>query len=375
MNMPVYLPKTRASWTVEAVTITAKAYKTKREFKLANKPAYTAALRHGIIDELFDNKYSAWTIDKAIEVAQGYTTRADLKRECQYAYKILLKAGMLDSLLAPQRRAHTEQSLAAEAIKYESRADWSRNDASAYERCLDRFPHILAKYLPVVSTFNTREMVYIWKVKELDNIYKIGITSKSLASTRLDSVAAAASLTVELSSIVETASYYAAVKLEAKLKSIGVTHNFNEKFNGYTEFRRFSEEDLAQAESLLWEAKWQNRFIRLAGEIASWSKELTKVGAVLVANTNRFVSEGYNGEDPNGVTHAEINALQNARYDGKMTMFVTRAPCSHCADAIVQDGRVTKLVVRLSDNSGKWEKSVEAGIAALVASGVEVTHI
>ena len=106
--------------------------------------------------------------------------------------------------------------------------------------------------------------------------------------------------------------------------------------------------------------KWTNRFISLAREVASWSKDTTKVGAVIVTMDGDPVSFGYNGF-PRGVkesperlmrpakyqytVHAERNAIYLARSGLKNTiMFVTHKPCPECAKAIAQSG-IMHLVV------------------------------
>jgi dCMP deaminase len=81
--------------------------------------------------------------------------------------------------------------------------------------------------------------------------------------------------------------------------------------------------------------KWDERFVRIAQEVASWSKDPgTKVGAVLV-NDKRILATGYNGF-PSGISdslerymerevklaytvHAEVNALLNAARNGAET--------------------------------------------------------
>lgn len=75
--------------------------------------------------------------------------------------------------------------------------------------------------------------------------------------------------------------------------------------------------------------KWDYRFLRLAREVASWSKDpSTQVGAVLVSPDKRKIFHGYNGfpsrmedkpewyEDRNEkysrIIHAEKNAILNS---------------------------------------------------------------
>lgn len=100
--------------------------------------------------------------------------------------------------------------------------------------------------------------------------------------------------------------------------------------------------------------KWIQRFLRLAAEVATWSKDgSTKAGAVIIPPDQRGISYGYNGY-PKGVednpeddrdtrclqtVHAELNAILNAKKDLKgHYMFCTHPPCPECAKAIIQVG-------------------------------------
>lgn len=107
--------------------------------------------------------------------------------------------------------------------------------------------------------------------------------------------------------------------------------------------------------------KWASRMLKLAQEVASWSKdESTKVGAVITTEEGAPVSWGFNGmamgindsvrerhERPmkyRWMCHAERNAMDLAPrpLDG-CVMFVTFSPCSSCAQSIIQ--RKIKTVV------------------------------
>ena len=89
--------------------------------------------------------------------------------------------------------------------------------------------------------------------------------------------------------------------------------------------------------------KWDERFMKLAEHVASWSKDpSTKVGAVIVDEQHRIVSLGSNGF-PKGiaddtrlddrakkyeiVVHAEINAILFANKPvGNCTLYVYPLP-------------------------------------------------
>ena len=104
--------------------------------------------------------------------------------------------------------------------------------------------------------------------------------------------------------------------------------------------------------------KWDLRFLKIAHEVKSWSKDpSTKCGCVLVKD-RRVIATGYNGFPANisdsldryanrdfklaAVVHAEKNALFNAAKNGATTegstAYVTLHPCSQCAAALIQAG-------------------------------------
>lgn len=138
--------------------------------------------------------------------------------------------------------------------------------------------------------------------------------------------------------------------------------------------------------------KWDLRFLRLACEISSWSKDpSTKVGAVLTRDTNRIVSQGYNGfeeydEDKeedyldrdikySKIIHAEINCLNRSDTGVSHCTLYTYpfSPCSECAKIIAKRGisRVVSLVPS-KDILSRWEDSIRMSNQILILSDIEV---
>lgn len=112
-------------------------------------------------------------------------------------------------------------------------------------------------------------------------------------------------------------------------------------------------------------AKWDARFLRLAREVSTWSKDRsTQVGAVIVDDDKTPGPYGFNGfprfvddeaEDRHQrpskyrwTEHAERNAIFNAARIGMRLkgciMYVTHVPCAECARAIIQVG-IREVVV------------------------------
>ena len=115
--------------------------------------------------------------------------------------------------------------------------------------------------------------------------------------------------------------------------------------------------------------KWNKRFLRVAREVSSWSKDgKHRVGAVLVNESNRIVSTGYNGPPSNvrgvickdgQVVHAEANCIVNAAQSLKgCTIYVYPfMPCSRCAGLLIQSG-VKKIVTLDQGISKKWNPEI-----------------
>jgi dCMP deaminase len=138
--------------------------------------------------------------------------------------------------------------------------------------------------------------------------------------------------------------------------------------------------------------KWDERFIRLAFEVASWSKDPgTKVGAVLV-DDRRIIATGYNGFPQNiedtierysnrelklaYTVHAEVNAILNAAKNGaktkNSTLYVTFPPCVNCATSVVQAGVSMVVCPSVTTAPERWRDSFQMGQNLLKEAGVKV---
>ena len=132
-------------------------------------------------------------------------------------------------------------------------------------------------------------------------------------------------------------------------------------------------------------SKWDLRYLNLAEEVSSWSKDpSTKIGAIAVGSKGQVLSQGYNGF-PRGiedtvshyedretkyryVVHAEMNVIYNATYNGVSldgsTLYVTGLPvCSDCAKGVIQVG-IKRVVMIEQEIPLKWIESwkVTAGM-------------
>ena len=142
-------------------------------------------------------------------------------------------------------------------------------------------------------------------------------------------------------------------------------------------------------------SNWGNRYISLAKEISTWSKDPSrKIGAVAVGEKGQILAQGYNGF-PRGildsadryndrptkykyVVHAEMNVVYNATFNGVSLngarLFVYGLPvCSECAKGIIQVGIKSVTVFSEDEVPEIWTNSwdttqnmfKEAGVSAL----------
>lgn len=139
--------------------------------------------------------------------------------------------------------------------------------------------------------------------------------------------------------------------------------------------------------------KWDLRYLALAKEVSTWSKDpSTQVGAITVGSKKEVLSQGFNGF-PRGindseerynnrdikyklVVHAEMNAIYNATYSGTSldgaTLYVYGLPiCSECAKGIIQVG-IKKVVIEKSKELDNWNESVKLSQEMFDESGVEL---
>jgi len=122
------------------------------------------------------------------------------------------------------------------------------------------------------------------------------------------------------------------------------------------------------------EEKWHIRFLRIANEIATWSRDpSTKVGCVLVKD-KKIISTGYNGFPKNisddlnrlnnrdfkyeATIHAETNAIITAALHGISTegaaAYTTFHPCSRCAAALINAGVAEVFVSAKGPIPERW---------------------
>jgi dCMP deaminase len=145
-------------------------------------------------------------------------------------------------------------------------------------------------------------------------------------------------------------------------------------------------------------SKWDGRFMKLAREISTWSKDpSTCIGAVIVNDERRILATGYNGfprniEDTEErlndreqkyplIVHGEMNALMNALYSGvsvkDSTIYVWGLPvCAECTKNVIQSGIKRVVITQPYRAPEKWQKQwYELSKPMYDEANVSITYI
>jgi len=142
--------------------------------------------------------------------------------------------------------------------------------------------------------------------------------------------------------------------------------------------------------------KWDRRFLQLADQIATWSKDPSRgVGAVIVSQARQILATGFNGL-PRGfadlperlqrpvkydlVVHAELNAIIQCGRNGTSaigcTVYTSFSPCVQCTLAIVQAGIVRVVTYEYGGEAdAHWEESFRKARAIMAEAGVEYVAV
>ena len=142
--------------------------------------------------------------------------------------------------------------------------------------------------------------------------------------------------------------------------------------------------------------KWDIRYLNLAKEVSTWSKDpSSKIGAVAIGSKGQVLAQGYNGF-PRGiddsstrmdvketkykyVVHAEQNVIYNATYNGVSldgsTLYVWGLPvCSDCAKGVIQVG-IKRVLMPIDKYPTRWVESFAQTSLMFDEAGVDYGFI
>lgn len=142
--------------------------------------------------------------------------------------------------------------------------------------------------------------------------------------------------------------------------------------------------------------KWDLRFLRLAKEVSTWSKDpSTQVGAVIVRPNRTIASVGFNGfskykdDDPElyntreikyrKIIHAEMNAVffcQDRSLKGYTLYTYPFLTCERCFQNIAQN-EFSRIVAPFAseDILSRWGNELKAVREDAIEAGIEIVEL
>jgi hypothetical protein len=250
-----HMAPVRTYWTEEMLKAEASLYKTRKAFRDNSRAAYSTAKARKLLDKLcahMSETYKTWTVEELKNEAKKYSTRAEFKKNNKSAYQAARRKKILNVVCAHMMdiiHYWSKKDLLKEARKYKTRAEFRTGSNGAYQTARKR--KLLDEICShMISGYNqeSRNTVYVWKI-EGELKYKIGTTSEHLGVTRIDSVAKSGKVCPEWIQLFYVGNENA-LRIEQEMLAIGRPSQFCTKFDGSTEFRDLSFEEIEQVLSI-----------------------------------------------------------------------------------------------------------------------------
>jgi hypothetical protein len=203
------------------------------------------------------SKRIKWTDDDLIADAARFSSRKEWARGSKSAYNAASRRNLLDVCCAGMRNRFTwtTEALIEDAIRFSSRGEWQRESSSAYSIALTRNLMDVCCAHMIEGLRSDNDAIYIWKAigwtYNGEQVYKVGVTSARLDDVRIKQVTKAADVEAEIVMLAKVNGM--ATRLEVALKSIGHDPKYV-GFDGCSEFRAMSDDQLKQALALIAQA-------------------------------------------------------------------------------------------------------------------------
>lgn len=253
------MSKRNPRWTEALLREAASQYSTRSEFATSNKPAYEAARLAGLIDELFGHVLNQWEEESIRTEAAKYKSRTEFAKMSGSAYNAARRLGIIDDLYDSLLMTWTPKQIRFVAQLCANKKEMKRQFASAYNAALRL--GIISDLFQNQRVVNTRDCIYLWSVVGERDLYKFGITSKSMGDHRIKQVSREAGVTPSLV-MLHHVGYEDAKRIEKLMKGMGRPYKFSKKFFGFSEFRYLSPDEVAQCVRLALDAVKQYRLTR-----------------------------------------------------------------------------------------------------------------
>lgn len=242
-------------WTEEKALLESKKYKTKKEFRTKCNSAYQYIVRKGLTGKLNlegkRHRLDNWDVFCA---AKKCNDISEFSSMFPSEYSAFLKRKIDKDLLSHMPLSKTgkkwnHNNVAIKAMEYSFRSDFSKFASGAYDYAQNH--GILDSVCSHMTHRNSDyDCAYIWTALQSNGfrLLKVGVTSKRLGTTRIDSVAKASSFTPTDILIYNCGNE--SLSIERELKKTGQRADIG-VFDGSTEFIIVNEKEYLKCKELL----------------------------------------------------------------------------------------------------------------------------
>ena len=242
-------------WTEETIRCAAKTVENRSDFLKKYPGAVDATYRRfpNLLNELFPPLVRKWSKSDLIDEASRYQTKVDFVKGSRSAYFTMISRYplLIDALFTNQTKRWCLTSALNEIVKYKTISEFQIKSESAYKWLRRNSPVAIGMFLAESDKRNTRDVIYIWRTDSTQNIYKIGVTSETLGNKRLRRVMLSSGYKDAVPILISRIGKPKAHVVEKFIKSLGEVVMFDDKFDGSTEFRLLTNEELEIAKGII----------------------------------------------------------------------------------------------------------------------------
>lgn len=195
-------------------------------------------------------------ISEAIKLTEGVFNRHELQKVNQKLYRKLLRAGLLDVVFGEGYKKPvkwTDEELREVASKYSKKIDFKRGSYNQYWAALRRglLGEICSHMVSGHGNSDSDTVYFLKSDQKFEGlpVYKFGVTSFRLGDVRRKHLEGRSGFVLETLFFEKRLN---AVELEQRLLQLGVCP-YNERFEGYTEYRALSDLEVNMAMNMLGE--------------------------------------------------------------------------------------------------------------------------
>ena len=164
----------RHNWDDESVRKEAEKYCSKKEFESGSGGAYQYAVRHHMLDDLFgESGRHNWDDESVREEAGKYCSKKEFYRGNAGAYHYAERHHMLDDLFG--KSFHwDDESVRNEASKYETRTSFSKGSVGAYHYAVKH--HMLDEFDWMIPNYSKQKRCIYVYIDEENKVAYVGLT-------------------------------------------------------------------------------------------------------------------------------------------------------------------------------------------------------